>query len=76
LLGHDAVLIRPDDVDALDEAVRALITDPARRADLAARGVARAATWPTEDDTLAQVAAVYAELLGIDVEGRHSAHGS
>ena len=36
---------------------------PLRRALLGAKGRAQAATWPTEADTLAQVEAVYEELL-------------
>jgi len=66
LLGDGAVLIDADDVDALDAAVTGLLADPARRAALAGRGSERARTWPTEADTLAQVEAVYAELLGLD----------
>jgi glycosyltransferase involved in cell wall biosynthesis len=64
LVGDAAVLVPPGDVDALDEAVRRLLADPALRARYAAAGSARAATWPTEEDTVAQVAAVYAELTG------------
>jgi glycosyltransferase involved in cell wall biosynthesis len=62
LVGEAALLVPPLDVDALDEAVRALLDDPRRRALLAAAGPDQAATWPTETDTLDQVAAVYAEL--------------
>jgi glycosyltransferase involved in cell wall biosynthesis len=51
-------------VDAIDKAVRTLLADEGRRAELAGRGPRQAATWPTEDDTLAQVLAVYAELVG------------
>jgi glycosyltransferase involved in cell wall biosynthesis len=67
LLGDGAALVPPGDVDALDRAVTELLDDPARAAELGARGRERARTWPTEDDTAAQVAAVYAELLGADV---------
>ncbi|MEU5724701.1 glycosyltransferase family 4 protein [Micromonospora sp. NPDC047738] len=62
LVGDGAVLIPPGDVDAVDTAVRALLDDEAGRADLARRGAARAATWPTEADTVATLAALYAEL--------------
>lgn len=62
LVGDAAVLVPPGDVDAVDTAVRELLDDPARRADLAARGAARAAGWPTEADTVATLAALYAEL--------------
>jgi glycosyltransferase involved in cell wall biosynthesis len=62
LLGDAAVLIPPGDVDALDRAVRDLLSHPDVRADYAARGPRRAATWPTEDDTIADVRAAYASV--------------
>ena len=62
LVGDAALLIPPGDVDALDQAVRRLLADPGLRADYAARGPARAATWPGEQDTVAAVRAVYAEV--------------
>jgi glycosyltransferase involved in cell wall biosynthesis len=62
LVGDAAVLIPPDDVDALDAAVRDLLADPAVRADYAARGPKRAATWPTEEDTVADVREAYATV--------------
>jgi glycosyltransferase involved in cell wall biosynthesis len=64
LIGDAAVLIPPGDPDALDSAVRDLLADPDKRRRYAEAGLARAATWPTEADTVAQVAGVYAELLG------------
>ncbi|MFI7437978.1 glycosyltransferase family 4 protein [Micromonospora haikouensis] len=64
LVGDAAVLVPPGDVDAVDAAVRALLDDDDRRAELGRRGAARAATWPTEADTVAQLAALYAELAG------------
>jgi glycosyltransferase involved in cell wall biosynthesis len=64
LLGDGAEFVPPDDVDALDAAVRGLLADPTRRAALAARGRIRAAQWPTEADTVNQIRAVYGELLG------------
>jgi glycosyltransferase involved in cell wall biosynthesis len=66
LLGDGAVLIDADDVDALDTTVMELLGDSALRGALAARGAEWARTWPTETDTLAQVEAVYAELLGLN----------
>ncbi|WP_030274375.1 glycosyltransferase family 4 protein [Micromonospora globosa] len=62
LVGDAAVLVPPGDVDAVDAAVRDLLDDPVRRADLGRRGLARAATWPTEADTMAALAGLYAEL--------------
>ncbi len=58
------MLVTAGDVDALDQAVRRLLDDPQGRSALAARGRAQAATWPTEADTVAQIEAVYIELLG------------
>lgn len=63
LVQDGAVLVPPGDPDALAAAVRRLLDDPAEAAALAARGAAVAQTWPTEQDTVEQVAAVYAELL-------------
>jgi glycosyltransferase involved in cell wall biosynthesis len=60
LVGDAAVQIPPGDVGALDEAVRRLLANPAVRADLATRGPRRAAEWPTEADTVADVLAAYA----------------
>jgi len=65
LLGDGARLVPARDVDALDTAVRHLLTNPSERADLAERGRTRAAGWPTPDDTVTQVAAVYQELTGV-----------
>lgn len=67
LLGDGAVLVPPDDVDALDRAVCQLLDEPERAAQLAARGRERAKTWPSEADTAAQLLAVYAELLGVSI---------
>jgi len=39
-----------------------LLADPALRADYAARGPRRAAEWPTEDDTVADVRSAYADV--------------
>ena len=64
LVGDAAVLVPAGDVDALDGAVRRLLADPALRAGYTAAGQARAATWPTPADTVAQVAAVYRDLAG------------
>ncbi|MBL7261543.1 glycosyltransferase family 4 protein [Paractinoplanes lichenicola] len=62
LVGDAAMLIPPDDVDALDNAVRAMLADPELRADYAARGPEQAATWPGESDTVADVLAAYGEV--------------
>ncbi|GAA3778166.1 glycosyltransferase family 4 protein [Micromonospora maritima] len=62
LVGDAAVLVPPGDVDAVDAAVRELLDDAARRAELSRRGAARAAGWPTEADTVAALAELYAQL--------------
>ncbi|MER5813082.1 glycosyltransferase family 4 protein [Streptomyces sp. NPDC002033] len=63
LVGEAAVLVPYGDSGALAGAVAALLDDPDRRAELAAAGRAQAATWPSEDDTVAQVLSVYDELM-------------
>jgi glycosyltransferase involved in cell wall biosynthesis len=46
--GDAAVLVDPDDVAAIADGLAAVLTDGARRADLAARGTARAARYSWE----------------------------
>lgn len=62
LVGDAAELVPYGDPGALARTVGRLLDDPARRAALAAAGRAQAATWPTEDDTVAQVLSIYDEL--------------
>lgn len=62
LVGDAALLIAPGSVDSLDDAVRSLLADPERLADYRARGPRRAATWPTEADTVADVLAAYSSV--------------
>lgn len=62
LVGDAAVLVPPGDVAALDRAVRDLLADHGRRAELSRRGIAQAGTWPTETATIAEITALYAEL--------------
>lgn len=69
LVGDAAVLVPPGDADALDRAVRELLDDPAARARYARAGAAKAASWPTSAQTLAQVQGVYAELSRVPVAG-------
>ncbi|MDT7545406.1 MAG: hypothetical protein QOE99_1516 [Actinomycetota bacterium] len=63
LVGDGAVLVPAGDAVALGDAVRRLLDHPHEAAALAARGRAVARTWPTVEDTVAQVAALYCELL-------------
>ncbi len=63
LIGEAGVLVPYGDAAALSSAVTDLLADPPRRAALAAAGHAQAATWPTEDDTVAQILSVYDELM-------------
>ncbi|HET9383084.1 MAG TPA: glycosyltransferase family 4 protein [Streptomyces sp.] len=62
LVGDAAVLVPRARADALARAVVRLLDNPARRDVLAERGARQAATWPTEDETVAQVLSVYDEL--------------
>jgi glycosyltransferase involved in cell wall biosynthesis len=62
LVGDAARLVPPDNVNALDAAVRGLLDDDALRADYAARGPRQAVQWPGEQDTVADVLAAYAEV--------------
>ncbi|MGX1887370.1 glycosyltransferase family 4 protein [Streptomyces sp. NPDC055287] len=64
LVGDAAELVPYGDGEALGSAVLRLLGDPARRLWLAEAGRAQAATWPTEDETVAQVLSVYDELTG------------
>ncbi|MFF9455190.1 glycosyltransferase family 4 protein [Streptomyces flaveolus] len=62
LVGDAAELVPPGDAGALADAVVGLLGDAARREALRDRGVRQAATWPTEDETVAQILSVYDEL--------------
>ncbi|MFF8939753.1 glycosyltransferase family 4 protein [Streptomyces paradoxus] len=62
LVGDAAELVPYGDARALADSVVRLLGDRARRDLLADRGARQAATWPTEDETVAQVLSVYDEL--------------
>ncbi len=64
LVGDAAQLVPAGDAAAVAAAIARLLDDPAAAARYAAAGPARAATWPSEADTVAQVAACYTELTG------------
>ncbi|GAB2782720.1 glycosyltransferase family 4 protein [Streptomyces daliensis] len=62
LVGDAALLVPYAAPDALATAVTSLLTDPPLRASLVAKGHARAASWPSENDTVTQILALYDEL--------------
>lgn len=62
LVGDGAELVPYGDAAAFATAVVRLLDDPDLREALAERGMRQAATWPTEDETVAQVLSVYDEL--------------
>ncbi|WP_086562946.1 glycosyltransferase family 4 protein [Streptomyces africanus] len=62
LVGDAAELVPRGDAGALAGTVVRLLGDPERRELLKAKGARQAATWPTEDETVAQVLSVYDEL--------------
>ncbi len=62
LVGDAAELVPDGDAEAFAEAVVRLLGDPGRQELLRDKGVRQAATWPTEDETVAQVLSVYDEL--------------
>ncbi|BCB74430.1 glycosyltransferase family 4 protein [Phytohabitans flavus] len=66
LVGDAARLVPPDDVDAVDVAVRELLADPKLRAEYARRGPERAQTWPDEAEMVEAIQAVYAEVVAAE----------
>ncbi|MFJ6726608.1 glycosyltransferase family 4 protein [Streptomyces sp. NPDC091281] len=62
LVGDAAVLVPQGDSVALAAAVVRLLGAPGERERLGAAGLRQAATWPSEDETVAQVLSVYDEL--------------
>ncbi|GGL12977.1 glycosyltransferase family 4 protein [Streptomyces flaveus] len=62
LVGDAAELVPHADAEALAGAVVRLLADPERREVLKDKGTLQTASWPTEDETVAQVLSVYDEL--------------
>ncbi|MFE7441388.1 glycosyltransferase family 4 protein [Streptomyces chartreusis] len=62
LVGDAAELVPYGDAGSLADTVVRLLADPERQDLLRERGVRQAASWPTEDETVAQVLSVYDEL--------------
>ncbi|MGQ4381186.1 glycosyltransferase family 4 protein [Streptomyces sp. SAS_267] len=61
-VGDAAELVPYGNAKALADAVVRLLADPQRRETLREKGARQAATWPTEDETVAQVLSVYDEF--------------
>ncbi|GGJ03008.1 glycosyltransferase family 4 protein [Streptomyces brasiliensis] len=62
LVGDAAELVPYGNAKALADAVVRLLGDPARCDELRQKGARQAASWPTEDETVAQVLSIYDEL--------------
>ncbi|MFD5636890.1 glycosyltransferase family 4 protein [Streptomyces sp. NPDC127077] len=62
MVGDAAELVPYGNAKALADAVVRVLADPARQEALRERGARQAATWPTEDETVAQVLSVYDEF--------------
>jgi glycosyltransferase involved in cell wall biosynthesis len=62
LVGEAALLVEPGSVPALAAAVRAVLTDPALAARLAAASAARAAGLPTAEEAVTAALACYARV--------------
>ncbi|MEV1085874.1 glycosyltransferase family 4 protein [Streptomyces sp. NPDC050211] len=62
LVGDAAELVPYGDAEALAAAVVRLLAEPELRELLKEKGARQAASWPTEDETVAQVLSVYDEL--------------
>ncbi|MDQ0990092.1 glycosyltransferase family 4 protein [Streptomyces sp. V3I7] len=62
LVGDAAELVPYGDPEAFADAVMRLLDDPERCRLLKEKGARQAASWPTEDQTVAQVLSVYDEL--------------
>ncbi|MFF3410131.1 glycosyltransferase family 4 protein [Streptomyces sp. NPDC002742] len=62
MVGDAAELVPYGNAKAIGDAVVRLLADPARQEVLREKGARQAATWPTEDETVAQVLSVYDEF--------------
>ncbi|AOR35160.1 glycosyltransferase [Streptomyces fodineus] len=62
LVGDAAELVPYGEPEALAATVIRLLADQERREELREAGVRQAATWPSEDETVAQVLSIYDEL--------------
>jgi len=64
LVGDGADLVPPGDPTAMADAIARILDDPGHAAALVTRGNQAADRLPSEESTLTQLRAVYAELLG------------
>jgi glycosyltransferase involved in cell wall biosynthesis len=67
LVGDAGILVADDDDRALAEAVADLAVDPARRAELSARAVARGAALPDEREVAEELEGIYTDILSAQV---------
>lgn len=70
LVGEAAELVPYGDAEVLARTVARLLGDAERRARLSEAGREQAASWPTEDDSIAHVLSVYDELAQPPASGR------
>jgi len=68
--GEDGLLVPPDDVDALRQAVSGLLADPARAMALGEKGAARVRARLGPTDHLDAVLSIYDEVLERRASGR------
>ena len=64
--GHNGLLVRPNDIDALTDAVRSLIESPAKREAMGAAGRQIVLAGFTERQVIGETLALYYELLARD----------
>ncbi|HVW80174.1 MAG TPA: glycosyltransferase family 4 protein, partial [Mycobacteriales bacterium] len=64
LVGEAALLVPVGDAAALGDAIDRLLADPGLAARLSELGRVQAATWPTLEESVAELAATYRELRG------------
>jgi glycosyltransferase involved in cell wall biosynthesis len=77
LTGSDgALLVPPEDSAALAAAVSAVLDDPSLAASLGAAAKQRSATFPSEQDAVRDVLAIYARLAAREPAGRDGASKS
>jgi Glycosyltransferase len=72
MVGDAAEFVPYGNAKALADAVVRLLADPERRQVLREKGARQAATWPTEDETVAQVLSVYDEFTQPRPLGRNT----